>query len=66
MRPAGLPAALGIGYWHVAYRLLVRAKLRSGEEITGLYFVRSEADQPLIAAAGISSPTSTFTRPASG
>ncbi|HEX8311890.1 MAG TPA: DUF2071 domain-containing protein, partial [Chthoniobacteraceae bacterium] len=52
MRPTGLPAALGIGYWHVAYRLLVRAKLASGGEITGLYFVRSDADQPFVAAVG--------------
>jgi uncharacterized protein YqjF (DUF2071 family) len=52
VRPVGLPAAVGVGYWHVAYRLLARAKLRTGEEITGLYFVRSDADQPLIVAAG--------------
>ena len=52
MRPIGIPAALGLGFWHVAHRLIVRTKLRTGEEVAGLYFVRSEVDQPLLAAAG--------------
>jgi len=52
LRPAPLPAALGIGYWHIAYRLHTRAKLESGETIEGLYFVRSDCDRWLMARAG--------------
>jgi hypothetical protein len=47
MRPRGVPAALGISYWHVAYRLYAR-----GAGVEGLYFLRSDCDNRLIAAAG--------------
>jgi hypothetical protein len=47
MRPKGLPAAVGIGYWHVAYRLYAKAR-----SVEGLYFLRSDADSPLMVAAG--------------
>ncbi|WP_227624923.1 DUF2071 domain-containing protein [Fimbriimonas ginsengisoli] len=47
MRPAPLPAAVGIGYWHVAYRLYARFG-----EIEGLYFLRSDANSPLMVGAG--------------
>lgn len=52
MRPAGLPAAVGISYHHVAYRLYARARLANGQSIDGLYFVRSDADNALISGAG--------------
>ncbi len=48
MRPAGVWSLLGISYYHVAYRLLVRA----GDSREGLYFVRSDADSLLISEAG--------------
>lgn len=52
MRPLPLPRALGISYWHVAYRLYARVRLESGEEVEGLYFLRSDCDSRLIAAGG--------------
>jgi len=50
MRPAPLPGILGMSYWHVAYRLYARIPSNSPEE--GLYFLRSDADSPLMVAAG--------------
>ncbi len=47
MRPRGLPGFLGVGYWHVAYRLLVR----HGDE-EGLTFLRSDCDSALMAWMG--------------
>ena len=63
MRPKGLPPALGMSYWHVAYRLYVRypaavpgcaARLPAvdGAEVQGLYFVRSDCDSRLMSTAG--------------
>ncbi len=52
MRPNGLPAPFGISYHHVAYRLLVRAGLADGRTVTGLYFVRSDADSFWVAKLG--------------
>lgn len=52
MRPKGAPKWMGVSYWHVAYRLYVRYLAQGGEEIQGLYFVRSDCDSPLMAAAG--------------
>jgi uncharacterized protein YqjF (DUF2071 family) len=47
MRTAGLPSALGLTYWHIAYRLHASADLASGQTITGLYFLRSDVDRGL-------------------
>ena len=44
MRPTGFPHLLGSTYYHVAYRLYVRAQT-PGETIEGLYFVHSDADK---------------------
>jgi hypothetical protein len=52
MRPLGLPAAIGISYHHVAYRLYVSAQTDRVGEIQGLYFVHSDADNALISMAG--------------
>jgi Uncharacterized conserved protein (COG2071) len=52
MRPAPFPAWMGIRYWHVAYRLLVRVRLESGVDVNGLFFVRSEADHPAVVRFG--------------
>jgi hypothetical protein len=53
MRPRGAPPALGISYWQVSYRLYVRLHA-AGEPmpIDGLYFVRSDSDNPMIRLAG--------------
>lgn len=52
LRPAPLPAAVGLGYWHIAYRLHVRAQTESAGVIEGLHFLRSDCDSALVALAG--------------
>ena len=52
LRPAPLPAWCGLSYWHVGYRIYVRAPLADGREIAGLYFVRSDCDRDIVARAG--------------
>ena len=47
MRPSGMPAILGLTYWHIAYRLHARAEVASNETIAGLYFLRSDVDRSL-------------------
>ncbi len=47
MRPAGVPSAFGLTYWHIAYRLYVSADLASNQTIAGLYFLRSDIDRSL-------------------
>ncbi|HSI73995.1 MAG TPA: DUF2071 domain-containing protein [Fimbriimonas sp.] len=47
MRPAVIPFPLPLSYWHIAYRLY--ARYGSDE---GLYFLRSDADSPLVSLAG--------------
>lgn len=47
MRPRFAPRFMGMGYWHVAYRLYARF---AGEE--GLYFVRSDCDSALMSWMG--------------
>ncbi|HZU52909.1 MAG TPA: DUF2071 domain-containing protein [Holophagaceae bacterium] len=51
MRPQGLPAFLGLDYWHVGYRLYARAATPDGER-EGLYFLRSDCDRRMLALAG--------------
>lgn len=48
MRPAFLPRELGISYLQVVYRVVVRSP--RGER--GVYFVRSDANNPLMSLAG--------------
>jgi hypothetical protein len=53
MRPAGFPAFVGVHYWHAAYRLYVKAKPKtSNEVIEGLYFLRSDCDSSLMKVSG--------------
>jgi hypothetical protein len=52
MRPRHFPARIGVSYWHVAYRLYVRLSPADGDAIEGLYFVRSDCDNPLMSLAG--------------
>ena len=47
MRPRWAPRFLGMGYWHVAYRLYARF---AGRE--GLYFVRSDCDSAVMSWMG--------------
>lgn len=52
MRPKGIPRFLGASYWHAGYRLYARYPTDRGEEIQGLYFVRSECDSAVMTTAG--------------
>lgn len=52
MRFAGAPAATGLSYHHVAYRLNSRVKLAGGEDRRGLLFTRSDADRRLVVWGG--------------
>jgi hypothetical protein len=52
MRPKGLPAAVGMSYWHAAYRFYVRFHPASGPPVEGLYFLRSDCDRPLMTLMG--------------
>jgi hypothetical protein len=52
MRPPPLPAFLGVGYWHVAYRIYARFHPLGGAPVEGLYFLRSDCNSRLMAAAG--------------
>ena len=52
MRPRALPESLGIAYWHVAYRLHVRARVADGREVEGLHFIRSDCDRSIVTALG--------------
>ena len=52
MRPLGAPAAFGLSYWHAAYRLYVRCYPEGQAPVEGLYFLRSDCNNPLIGAAG--------------
>ncbi len=52
IRPAPLPSAIGLGYWHVAYRLHVRAQSENGRPLEGLHFLRSDCDRWVVARTG--------------
>jgi hypothetical protein len=52
MRPRFTPRVLGVTYWHIAYRVQVRATVAGNRSIEGLYFLRSDVDRPLFGAAG--------------
>lgn len=52
MRPVPLPAAVGIGYWHVAYRLHAQATTEAGPTLEGLHFLRSDCDRWLVEKSG--------------
>jgi len=52
MRPRFTPRALGVTYWHIAYRLQVRAILARARSIEGLYFLRSDVDRWPLGALG--------------
>lgn len=52
MRLAPMPASIGLGYWHVAYRLHAWAMRSVGQEIEGLHFLRSDCDRWVMQRAG--------------
>ena len=52
MRPRFVPALVGMTYWHIGYRLHVRAELPGGGAVDGLFFLRSDAESRLISLGG--------------
>jgi uncharacterized protein YqjF (DUF2071 family) len=52
MRARFTPRALGVTYWHIAYRVQVRATLADSRSMEGLYFLRSDIDRPLFGVIG--------------
>ncbi len=52
MRPAILPAFLGLRFFMVGFRLFVRAKHADGRRLRGLYILRSLTDSRLMKASG--------------
>lgn len=52
MRPAILPGSIGLGYWHVAYRLHAWASSETGPTLEGLHFLRSDCDRRIVAWTG--------------
>lgn len=52
LRPAPLPAFVGLAYWHVGYRIYARTQLADGRAIEGLYFARSDCDRQIVALSG--------------
>lgn len=52
MRPRGVPRLLGSSYIHIAYRIYAQAKTRSGDMVEGLFFVRSDVDDAMMARMG--------------
>jgi hypothetical protein len=52
MRPKLSPFPIGVTYWHIAYRLYVRFKPYQKDAIEGLYFLRSDCDNSLMAVIG--------------
>jgi len=52
MRPVPLPASLGLGYWHVAYRVHAWAPLGPGRTLEGLHFLRSDCDRWVVEKSG--------------
>jgi hypothetical protein len=52
MRARFTPRALGVTYWHIAYRVQVRATLADDRPIEGLYFLRSDIDRPVFGVIG--------------
>ncbi len=52
LRPLGVPDLFGLTYWHIAHRLHVRAKARSGRRWEGLFFLRSDIDRGILTTPG--------------
>ncbi|MFI5915810.1 DUF2071 domain-containing protein [Dactylosporangium sp. NPDC051541] len=52
LRPAGVPAALGIDCVLTGYRILARFPTPAGRTMRGLYILHSQTDRRLLAAGG--------------
>jgi uncharacterized protein YqjF (DUF2071 family) len=52
MRPGPLPEFLGTNYYQIVYRAVVRLRRRDGQELPGVYFLRSDSNDPLMSYFG--------------
>jgi len=52
MRPRLAPKRVGFAYWHIAYRIHVRATLANELRVEGLFFLRSDVDRTFLSVVG--------------
>ena len=52
MRPAPLPEFLGVNYYQIVYRAVVRLRRADGTELPGVFFLRSDGNDPLMSLFG--------------
>jgi uncharacterized protein YqjF (DUF2071 family) len=52
MRPAPTPEFLGVNYYQIVYRAVVRLRGQDGEERPGVFFLRSDSNDPVMSYFG--------------
>lgn len=52
MRPAPTPEFLGVNYYQIVYRAVVRLRGRDGVERPGVFFLRSDSNDPVMSYFG--------------
>jgi uncharacterized protein YqjF (DUF2071 family) len=52
MRPGPLPEFLGTSYYQIVYRAVVRLRQRDGQELPGVFFLRSDSNDPVMSYFG--------------
>jgi len=52
IRPRLAPRRVGFTYWHIAYRIHVRATFANELRVEGLFFLRSDVDRTFISVVG--------------
>ncbi len=52
MRPGGVPAFLATNYYQIVYRAVVRLREKNGREHPGVFFLRSDSNDPVMSYFG--------------
>lgn len=52
MRPGIVPEFLGTNYYQIVYRAVVRLRHRDGHELPGVFFLRSDSNDPIMSYFG--------------
>jgi hypothetical protein len=52
MRPGMVPEFLGTNYYQIVYRAVVRLRHRDGHELPGVFFLRSDSNDPVMSYFG--------------
>jgi uncharacterized protein YqjF (DUF2071 family) len=52
MRPSVIPEFLGTNYYQIVYRAVVRLRRRDGAELPGVFFLRSDSNDPVMSYFG--------------